>query len=85
MHWPSASQAILGRAIEYTEADLQRVMSPRHFVEMRTTRGGPAPSETARAIGVSRGLLATDRGAWQARRDRLTAAEAALKARVRAL
>ena len=80
-----ASQAILGRAIEYTEADLQRVMSPRHFVEMRTTWGGPAPSETTRAIGVSRGLLATDRGAWQARRDRLTAAEAALKARVRAL
>ena len=80
-----ASQAILGHAIEYSEADLQRVMSPRHFVEVRTTWGGPAPSETTRAIGVSRGLLATDREAWQARRDHLTAAEAALKARVKAL
>ena len=60
-------------------------MSPRHFVEVRTTWGGPAPSETTRAIGVSRGLLATDRAAWQTRRDHLTATEAALKARVKAL
>ena len=32
-----ASTAILGRALEYTEADLQRIMSPQHFVEVRTT------------------------------------------------
>ena len=35
-------------------------MSPRHFVEVRTTYGGPAPSETARALSVSRANLASD-------------------------
>ena len=29
-------------------------MSPRHFVEVRTTHGGPAPSETGRAIAESK-------------------------------
>ena len=46
-----ASTAILGRALDYTEAELAAIMSPQHFVEVRTTYGGPAPSETARALG----------------------------------
>jgi hypothetical protein len=60
-------------------------MSPRHFVDVRTTHGGPAPSETLRAIGVSRDLLASDRAAWQARRDHLAGAERLLRERVDAL
>jgi len=77
-----ASQALLGRALSYTEEDLERIMSPRHFVEVRTTLGGPAPVETLRAIEVSRAELQRDRTAWQARRDHLSAAESLLRERV---
>ena len=77
-----ASAAILGRALDYTEADLQKIMSPAHFVTVRTTHGGPAPKETARAIAESNRLLARDREAWKSRRDDLAKAEANLAATV---
>src|SRR5688572_2567352 len=32
-----ASAAILGKALEYSEADLEKILSPRHFVQIRTT------------------------------------------------
>jgi argininosuccinate lyase len=80
-----ASAAILGRPLYYTEDDLQRILSPAHFVNVRTTHGGPAPQETARAIDESRRVLAADRDAWRARRDHLARAEAALAARVKEL
>ena len=78
----AASSAILGRPLEYTEADLQKVMSPAHFVSVRKTYGGPAPEETTRAIGVSRRLLDADRETWTLRRESRGRAEANLKARV---
>jgi argininosuccinate lyase len=81
----SASGAILGRPLEYSEADLQKVLSPAHFVSVRKTRGGPAPEETGRAIGVSRRLLDADREGWALRREALDRAEANLKARVKQL
>ena len=74
-----ASRAVLGRPIEYSEAALQTLMSPRHFVAVRTTLGGPAPAETARAVDQSRGLLASDREEWKARRDHLNRSEARLR------
>ena len=80
-----ASKAILGRSLDYTDADLQRIMSPAHFVNVRTTHGGPAPAETSRAIAESKRLLQADRDAWKTRRDRLERAEAQLAARARAL
>jgi argininosuccinate lyase len=80
-----ASQALLGRALDYTEAELETILSPRHFVAVRRTWGGPAPEETARAIGVSRRQLERDRHDWQARRDHLARAETALEQRVRQL
>ena len=80
-----ASQALLGRTLTYTEEQLETIMSPRHFVEVRTTYGGPAPSETLRAIEVSRDLLARDRAAWLARREHLASAERLLRDRVAAL
>lgn len=52
---------------------------------MRTTLGGPAPSETLRALTQSADALARDRAAWQARRDQLAAAERLLRERVNAL
>jgi argininosuccinate lyase len=80
-----ASEALLGRAIDYSEARLQKIMSPRYFVEVRRTLGGPAPEETARAIAESRRLLDRDRLAWQARRDQVRRAEQRLADRVRQL
>lgn len=80
-----ASSAILGRALDYSEADLQRIMSPGHFVEVRTTLGGPAPSETTRALNESKKLLQNDRDSWKSRRDRLAKAEAGLGTRAKAL
>jgi argininosuccinate lyase len=80
-----ASTAILGRPLEYTEDQLQRIMSPAHFVEVRATHGGPAPAETSRAITESARLLQRDRDAWKARRTRLQHAETELGARAKAL
>lgn len=80
-----ASQALLGQTLTYSEEQLQRIMSPRHFVDVRRTYGGPAPDETARALGVSRDLLARDKAQWQARRDHLSASDHLLRDRVNAL
>jgi argininosuccinate lyase len=80
-----ASTALTGNTLTYSEARLQEVLSPRYFVEMRRTLGGPAPEETARAIAASRQLLVSDREAWQSRRDHLVRAEHALDKRVREL
>ena len=68
-----ASADLLGTALQYTDEEVARVMSPRHFVEVRRTPGGPAPAETARAIAQSCDRLDHDR-AW------LTAVQAALRA-----
>jgi argininosuccinate lyase len=81
----NASNAILGRPLEYSESDLQRIMSPRHFVAVRTTYGGPAPSETSRAITESARLLQSDRQDWQSRRAALDRSEAELAARAKSL
>ncbi len=54
------SREVTGREIAYPDAQLAQILSPRHFVEVRKTHGGPAPSETARALGVSEVCLAAD-------------------------
>jgi short subunit dehydrogenase-like uncharacterized protein len=60
-------------------------MSARHFVAVRTTPGGPAPAQTARALAHSKEALARDRE-WLAHTGgALTAAEARLRQRVEAL
>jgi argininosuccinate lyase len=79
------STAVLGRAIEYDEPALTRLLSARHFVNVRTTPGGPAPSETARAIGVSRALLESDEGWRDDARRRLARADEQLRAASAAL
>jgi argininosuccinate lyase len=75
------STAVLGQPIEYDEASLATVLSARHFVEVRTTPGGPAPAETARAVAASRRLLASDEDWLGFTRGRLAAADAALRRR----
>ena len=47
-----AAREVTGQEIAYTDAQLAEILSARHFVEVGKTHGGPAPSETARALGV---------------------------------
>jgi argininosuccinate lyase len=72
------SREILGSPLRYADEVLATILSPRHFVDVRTTPGGPAPEETARAIGESRVCLDADRRTQQTAVEALTAAERAL-------
>jgi argininosuccinate lyase len=81
----AASADVLGAPIEYAEAALAEILSPRHFVAVRRTFGGPAPEETARAGGASRELLTADEQWWERATDALAAAERLLAERSAAL
>ena len=72
------SLSVLGRAIEYDETSLDEVLSARHFVGVRKTSGGPAPSEMSRAIAVSRTLLESDTRWIADAREKLQTADEAL-------
>jgi argininosuccinate lyase len=50
--------------VAYTDDQLATILSARHFVEIRRTLGGPAPSETLRAAAEARQQLALDRAQW---------------------
>jgi argininosuccinate lyase len=63
------SAALLEEPVSLDESTLARVLSPRNFVEVRTTHGGPAPSVTKAAIGVAGDCLTRDRE-WLAGRLR---------------
>jgi argininosuccinate lyase len=54
------SKSVLGRSIDYSRSELAEVLSPQHFVRVRTTPGGPAPSQTGHACEMSGELLAAD-------------------------
>jgi argininosuccinate lyase len=79
------SAAILGAPVRYTDGALAELLSPRHFVEVRRTLGGPAPSETGRALDESRRILASDRQWMAGTRAALAAAAARLQARTAGL
>ena len=66
-----ASAEVLGAPLTYSEAQLSAILSPRHFVEIRRTFGGPAPEETARAAGASHATLVADREWWGQMTDAL--------------
>ena len=70
-----ASRELLGSPIVYAEPALADILSPKYFVNIRKTHGGPAPEETGRAVSASRALLDADQQWWQASADALTAAE----------
>jgi argininosuccinate lyase len=80
-----ASTEILGAPLKYSEAQLTHILSPRHFVEIRKTFGGPAPDETARAARSSRARLEADEAWWTAATNALAHAEQSLAERSRAL
>jgi argininosuccinate lyase len=58
-----ASSHLPDGPIVYSDAALTEILSPRHFVTIRRTLGGPAPEETIRAATVSRRQLESDE-AW---------------------
>ena len=76
---------VLGAPIDYSEAEMSRILSARHFVEVRATHGGPAPAVTAKAVDASRRALAAEEGWLQGRLDRLQAAEDMLSAAIAGL
>ena len=77
----AAAARSFGVSLPYSELELQRVLSPEHFVGVRRTYGGPAPSETARATDRSGTVLAEDER-WVVTADQaLGAARARLRER----
>jgi hypothetical protein len=80
-----ASGEILPAPLSYSEAALEQILSPRHFVMIRRTYGGPAPDETRRAAGVSNSLLDQDQAWLTAATDALAAAQHRLTERAAAL
>ncbi len=74
-----ASTEVLGTPIVYDDATIAHVLSPRHFVEIRKTHGGPAPERTTEAIAASRAALAADDAWWKGRREALARAATALR------
>ena len=80
-----ASKEVLGAPITYAETALADILSPRHFVAVRRTHGGPAPEETARAAAVSRQLLDADEAWWEQATNALADAERRLAERSAAL
>ncbi len=75
------SAELLGAPVSYTAQELAAILSPRHFVAVRRTWGGPAPEETARALTVSLANLEAT-GAWHDRAFRaLRYAEGVLRER----
>jgi argininosuccinate lyase len=79
------SGEVLGREIRIDEAALVAILSPEHFVAVRTTPGGPAPEAVKRALGHSEARLAADGEIVSAARASLALAEGRLEAAVRAL
>jgi argininosuccinate lyase len=80
-----ATTELLGAPLAYSEAQVAHILSPRHFVEIRRTLGGPAPAETARAAKVSRQQLDADEQWWSNATEALASAERALTDRSAAL
>ena len=73
------SAGVIGRAVQIDDARLAQILSAKHFVEVRKTPGGPAPSETARALAVALPKLEAD-GQWLADAvEKLRGAERDLK------
>jgi argininosuccinate lyase len=81
----AAGRELASASIEYTDEQMAAILSPQHFVAVRTTLGGPAPSVTTPALIDARARLAADRGWLASRQDTLTAAAGERAARVKAL
>src|SRR5262249_26759493 len=81
----AVSGELLDAPLRYTDEQLTRILSPRYFVEIRRTFGGPAPQETLRAATASTQQLESDRAWWSNATDALAKAERLLSDRAAAL
>jgi argininosuccinate lyase len=79
------SRELLGAPLPCTDEEVDAVLSPRHFVEVRTTLGGPAPAETGRALALARQIFEADRTWLAGVREALVEADARRHARMAAL
>lgn len=80
-----ASAEVLGAEILFSDDEIAGFLSPRHFVSVRRTLGGPAPEETKRALDVARRQLTADEQ-WRCNTlDGLQKAERALREQSAAL
>jgi argininosuccinate lyase len=70
----TASSDLIGVPLEYSDAQLAAILSPRNFVNVRTTPGGPAPEQTGRALASARETLNRDREWVKRTTDRLATA-----------
>src|SRR5574338_194647 len=77
----AASTEVLGAPVDFSAEHLAEVLSPKHFVEIRRTPGGPSPAETTLALGESRNRLQDDREWLQERIERLREAQEELRRR----
>jgi argininosuccinate lyase len=80
-----ASAKVLPSPLVYSEAALEEILSPRHFVMIRRTWGGPAPDETRRAAAVSNAQLAEDQAWLTSALEALSTARRRLEERAAAL
>ncbi|HEY2905400.1 MAG TPA: argininosuccinate lyase [Vicinamibacterales bacterium] len=76
-----ASADLLGAPIAYSDARLAEILSPRHFVAVRRTHGGPAPEVTARAAAAANQQLDADERWWAEATSALEQAEQRLAER----
>jgi len=75
----------LGSPLVYSDVDVEKVLSPDHFVGVRRVHGGPAPEEVGSALSEAEDLTSRD-AAWAAGvRDALEGAGARLAQRSAAL
>jgi argininosuccinate lyase len=80
-----ASSAVLGSPLAYSDDALAKILSARHFVDVRTTVGGPAPAQTAAAIAAARDALRSDQMWSKSTAEGLIGAEQRLAERRAAL
>jgi argininosuccinate lyase len=74
-----------GAAVRLTAEDIERILSPSHFVTVRETPGGPGPRAIAYALDVSRESLDADRRRLEMVMSGWQRADAARRAAVEAL
>jgi argininosuccinate lyase len=79
------SSRVLAKPVVLAPKQLEEILSPARFVRVRTTLGGPAPSETARARDASSKALEADQAWLSERLANLLEAEARLNAAAAAL
>lgn len=65
-----ASREILGRSLVYEENELEKVLKPERFIEVRHHLGGPAPDTIEKALAKSADQLAKDQSHHEALRSR---------------